>query len=37
MHPYSDTSVPMKNLELLRRYDPPEAGKPGAAKRTEKW
>ena len=37
MTPHSETSPPPKSLGALRRYDPPEAGKPGAAKRGEKW
>ena len=37
MHSHGDTNVPAKSLDALRRYDPPETGKPGAAKRGEKW
>ena len=37
MHAHGDSPVPPKTLELLQRYDPPEIGKPAAAKRVEKW
>ena len=37
MHASGDSPVPPKTLELLQRYDPPEVGKPAAAKRTQKW
>lgn len=38
MHAHADTSPARKHLEPLRKYDPPELGKPGAAaRRAEKW
>lgn len=37
MHPFSDTNIPIKSLDSLRRYDPPETNKPGISKRNEKW
>lgn len=38
MHPHGDiASAPPKSLEVLRKYDPPEISKPGAARKTEKW
>ena len=30
-------SAPPKSLEMLRKYDPPEIGKPAAARKAEKW
>ena len=38
MVPHGDSaSAPPKSLETLRKYDPPEMGKPVAARKTEKW
>ena len=37
MHPFGDSHVPQKSRESLRRYDPPEASKPSANRRIEKW
>ena len=38
MVPHGDSaSAPPKSLETLRKYDPPEMGKPAAARKTEKW
>ena len=36
MYSYSDTNVPVKSLESLRKYDPPELLK-SSSRRTEKW
>ena len=35
MYSFNDTNVPVKNLEALRKYDPPELTKP--TRRVEKW
>lgn len=37
MHPYGDTSMSRKHLQLLHKYEPPEAAKSPASRRTEKW
>ena len=38
LHPHGDiANAPRKFLEALRKYDPPEAGKTGGARRGEKW
>ncbi len=37
MIPHSETNPPPKILTSLKKYDPPETGKPGAAKKGEKW
>ena len=38
MLPHGDAaSAPPKSLEMLRKYDPPESSKPGAARKAEKW
>lgn len=37
MHTFGDSHAPQKSLETLRRYDPPEASKPAATRRMEKW
>ena len=35
-HGDSASALP-KRLEMLRKYDPPEIGKPAAARKAEKW
>ena len=37
MYPYTDPTAPIKLLDSLKRYDPPERNKPAAARKGEKW
>ena len=37
MYPFTDSTAPIKLLNSLKPYDPPERNRPAAARKGEKW
>ncbi len=37
MYPFTDSTAPIKLLNSLKPYDPPERNRPAAARRGDKW